>query len=70
MHTRRRRIHRLEAASSVTAPVYAIYLADTDAYQLVMSAGDEQLPAALLWERYPTAHIVSSLATAALWDAL
>lgn len=70
MRTVKRRIHHLEAASSSNAPVYAIYLADTDAYQLVMGAGDERLPAPLFWERYPTAQIVSSLGAAALWDTL
>ncbi len=70
MNMHRQRIQRLEAARGIQAPVYAIYLADTDAYQLVMGAPRAQLPAALFWERYPTARIVSSFATAAMWDAL
>ncbi len=70
MHRRIRRIQQLEAAYGLQAPVYVIYLADTDAYQLVMGAGDERLPAALFWERYPTAQIVGSLGAASMWDAL
>ncbi len=70
MHTRRRRIQQLEAALGSTTPVYAFYFADTNAYQVVIGAPTEHLPAALFWERYPTAQIVSRLAMAAMWDAL
>ncbi len=70
MHTIKRRIQALENTASLHAPVYAIYLAGMDAYQRVMGAPREQLPAALFWERYPTACIVSSFATAAMWDAV
>jgi hypothetical protein len=70
MHRRIQRIQRLEAACGLQVPVYAVYLADADAYQVVMGAPRAQLPAALFWERYPTARIVSSFATAAMWDAI
>jgi hypothetical protein len=70
MPTRRRRIQHLEAAYNVTAQVYAFYLVDADAYQVVLGAPREHLPAALFWERYPTARIVKTLSTVALWEAL
>ncbi len=70
MHRRIQRIQRLEAACELQVPVYAVYLADADAYQVVMGATRAQLPAALFWERYPTAQVVGSLGTAAMWDAL
>ncbi len=47
MNTRLRRIQYLEAAYSITAPVYAFHLADVDAYQVVHGAPPEHLPAAL-----------------------
>jgi hypothetical protein len=50
--------------------VYAFYLVDVDAYQVVLGAPREHLPAALFWERYPTARIVKTLSTVALWEAL
>jgi hypothetical protein len=70
MRTIKRRMQALETTTRLRAPVYAIYLADAAVYQLVMGAPPGQLPAALFWERYPTAQIVSSLGAAALWDAL
>jgi hypothetical protein len=70
MPTRRRRIQHLEAAYNVTVQVYAFYLVDVDAYQVVLGAPREHLPAALFWERYPTARIVKTLSTVALWEAL
>ncbi len=70
MTTQRRRIQHLEAALRSTAPVYAFYLADAGAYQVVMGAPTEHLPAALFWERYPTAQIVSSLAEVAMWEVI
>jgi len=70
MNTRLRRIQQLEAAYSITAPVYAFYLADADAYHVIHGAPREHLPAALFWERYPTAQIVSHQAEAAMWDAI
>ncbi len=70
MNARHRRIQRLEAVHSVNAPVYAIYLVDADAYQVVHGAPREHLPAALFWQRYPTARIVKTLAAAAMWGEI
>ncbi len=70
MRTVKRRIHQLEAAYNVTAQVYAFYLVDADVYQVVHGAPREYLPAVLFWQRYPTARIVKTLATTAMWEAL
>ncbi len=70
MRTVKRRIHQLEAAYNVTAQVYAFHLVDADAYQVVLGAPRERLPAALFWQRYPMARIVKTLAAAAMWEAL
>ncbi len=70
MPTRLRRIQQLEAAYNVKAQVYAFYLVYANAYQVVHGAPRERLPAALFWERYPTARIVKTLTAAAMWEAL
>ncbi len=70
MNARHRRLQQLEAAYNVTAQVYAFHLVDADAYQVVHGAPQEQLPAALFWQRYPTARIVKTLATATMWETL
>ncbi len=70
MRTVKRRVHQLEAAYNVKAQVYAIHLVDVDAYQVVLGAPREYLPAALFWERYPTARIVKTLAAAAMWGEI
>ncbi len=70
MPTRLRRIQQLEAAHNVTAQVYAFYLVYANAYQVVLGAPRERLPAAQFWQRYPTARIVKTLTTAAMWEAL
>ena len=70
MNTQLRRIQQLEAVHSATMQVYAFYVADADAYQVVHGAPPEKLPAALFWQRYPTACIVKTLAAAAMWGEL
>ncbi len=70
MNPKLRRIQHLEAAYNVKAQVYAIHLVDADAYQVVLGAPREHLPAVQFWQRYPTARIVKTLATTALWEAL